>query len=210
MDMDDVSKKLTQIKNFLPNETNPKLRSFQSILPFQIICIRDALLHRLMNLGEEAVALHDRGSLIPFLLTVRACLETAALLFSLNKYMESAISTNSLDEFKEQLQKTALGSRDASTTFDSVNIMGAIKKLEKTYPGILKHYEGLSEYCHPNFAGVVRSYGDISNKKSFSFKLQTEQVKLGEAPLKIALVIALAAYDEARCNYQKILDHFFN
>lgn len=209
MNMEEVSQRLDQIKIHLPKDMNPKLRNFRSSIPFKIVCIRDALLHRLVNLGDEAVTLHDRISLIPFLLTVRACLETAALMFSLNRYMESALCSDSLAELTEQLHRTALGSRNTRTKFDAVNILGAIDKLEKSYPGIRKQYDDLSEYCHPNFEGVLCSYGDFSNEKIFSFQLQDVRIKVGEGPLKVALIVGFYAYDEARLNYQKILDQFF-
>ena len=209
MNMDEVSQRLNEIRALLPSGVDPKFKRFHSNIPFKIISIRDALLHRLVNLGEESLLLHDAKSLIPFLLTVRACLETAALLFSLNKYIEASMAGNSLDQLVEQLQRTALGSRNASTNFDSVNILGAIDKLEKSYPGIRKQYDDLSEYCHPNFEGVLCSYSELSDENSFVFKLNRDRVKIGEAPLKIALVVGFHAYDSARENYKKLIDQFY-
>ncbi len=209
MNMDEVSLRLEEIKSILPKGVDPKIKRFHSTVPFKIISIRDALLHRLVNLGDEAVMLHGHQSLIPFLLTVRACLETAALIFSLNRYIESALNSDSLDQLTGQLQRTALGSRDATTEFGSVNILGAIDKLEKSYPGIRKHYKNLSEYCHPNFEGVLCSYSDLTEENEFSYMLQAERVKIGEAPLKIALISGLHAYDCARANYKKLVEHFY-
>ena len=209
MNMEDVSQRLAMIREIVPTEINPKLRSFRSNIPLKIVCIRDALLHRLLNLGEEAVFLHSRGSLVPFLLAVRACLETAALTFSLNRYMESTLQSGVLDDLVEQLQRTALGSRNATTEFDSVNILGALDKLEKSFPGIRKQYDDLSEYCHPNFEGVLCSYSELSEESNFTFRLQSERVKIGEFPLKVALIVGLSAYDDARHNYKKILEQFF-
>jgi hypothetical protein len=209
MEMEEVSKRLFEIKEILPRRIDPKFSRFHSNVPFKLVSIRDALLHRLVNLGEESVVLHKNKSLIPFLLTVRACLETAALMFSLNRYIEAALKQGSLDLLKKQLEKTALGSRNSSTEFDSFNIMSAIKKLEKTYPGILQNYENLSEYCHPNFEGVLCSYIELSDDNSFEFSLSSERVKIGEAPLKTALIVGLHAYDSARASYRKLLDEFY-
>jgi hypothetical protein len=209
MNMEEISLKLDAIKLILPKGVDSKIKKFNFSVPFKIISIRDALLHRLVNLGEESVMLHGHKSLIPFLLTVRACLETAALIFSLNRYIEAALDGNSLDLLTDQLHRTALGSRNSTTDFDSVNILGAIDKLEKSFPGIREHYDNLSEYCHPNFEGVLCSYSDLTDENEHSYLLQTERVKVGEAPLKIALISGLEAYDYARENYKILVERFY-
>ena len=89
--IDEFTSRLEDIKKVMPKGVDPKFSQFHSKIPFKVISIRDSLLHRLVNLGEEATPLYKNKSLIPFLLTVRACLETAALLFSLNKNIEIAL-----------------------------------------------------------------------------------------------------------------------
>lgn len=207
--IEEVSLRLEKIKTIMPKEVDSKFSRFHTNIPFKVVSIRDALLYRLVNLGEEALSLHRSKSLIPFLLTVRACLETAALMFSLNRYIETAWKNNSIELLTEQLELMALGSRNSTTTFTATNILGAIDKLEKKYPGIRKNYDDLSEYCHPNFEGVLCSYSEITDVNKFAFRLQSERVKIGEPPLEIALIVGLHAYDCARFNYNKMVEKFY-
>ncbi|MES3021122.1 MAG: hypothetical protein V4857_06000 [Pseudomonadota bacterium] len=90
---------------------------------------------------------------------MRSAFETLAVLVYLNKTMRS-VTTGTLDfhEFSEKTARLLLGSRDKSTSLESINILTVLKSADKRYPGLEDLYFALSESAHPNYEGMLLGY----------------------------------------------------
>lgn len=159
-----------------------------------------------MHLGEEAVRAYNNDSTVSFALLVRAILETSALMFTLDKDIARAIEIGNTNELEDRLHKTTIGSRNDSTPETAVNALTCLGKLDKKYSGIRKYYDDLSEFCHPNFYGVLSTYSSVSEDGQFKFGAHKGTgIKLGVAPLKIGILIAAIYYDEIHVKYNELL-----
>jgi hypothetical protein len=157
---------LDQITQKLPDFIDPDLKELPSLLPFKAICLNSMLIHRVTHLVGESLCLHEQHSVLPSLMVVRAAIETTALLYMLNNKIEQAIKKNETEDLETFIEKATIGSRNDDTEIDSVNILTAIKHISKRYPEYLKFYEVLSEYCHPNYAGLLGSYSKLNEEKT--------------------------------------------
>ena len=91
----------------------------------------------------------------------RAVLEATAVLFSLAEDVEGIAKGKDVGDFERRLNAMLVGSRNRKTPVDAINILTHLKKMDKSFEGILEHYDSLSELAHPNFAGVVNSYAQL-------------------------------------------------
>lgn len=198
------------IKGKLPAFVDLYFKELPSQTPFRVVCLRDILIHRVTHLAEEGLDLHSRKSVIPFILVVRAAMETAALLYMLDKKVETAIETSKGDELEEFLRKATIGSRNNDTEVTSINTITALDHLSKKYPHIKKFYDDLSEFCHPNFAGVLASYSRLSDDK-LKFILGPDPdppVDFGIVPLSETLLVTGQYYDSVRKREKKLFSLF--
>jgi hypothetical protein len=88
----------------------------------------------------------------------RAVLEATAVIFALTEGVEGVAKGEDVGAFEQRLTAMLIGSKNGKTPVEATNILTHIKKMDKSFEGILKHYELLSELAHPNFSGVLRSY----------------------------------------------------
>lgn len=103
--------------------------------------------------------LQTNGSLLGARILLRSAFETTALLIYLNQSIRNVLAEKTdFHEFSLRTTKLLLGSRDKSTSFEAINIVGIFKKVESRYPGSEELYAALSESAHPNHEGLLRGY----------------------------------------------------
>ena len=88
------------------------------------------------------------------------------------KKVEQVIKNNNYDEIKQFLTQALLGARSTIATKEFnrpcvVNILTYIDHMDKKIPGYKAQYEFLSEFSHPNSAGLNKMYSklDWDNKE---------------------------------------------
>ena len=160
--------KVSEFKASLPDRVDPASISHKAKIPFNVITYRESLLHRITELSDSATELYGLpNKAISAIILTRAAQETFALLFVLHINVAKVVKTKKLDGFHEYLMTNTFGYRtkndDELPTMP--NILGAIDKVDKVLGGHFRRsYESLSEYCHPNCAGVHSSYVKIDRE----------------------------------------------
>jgi len=103
-------------------------------------------------------------SLAGILLT-RAVTESAAFVCRLKELLETRNQYSS-DELHQKLQQILLGEKNSGLP-ESVNILTLIDRMDKQIPGVRKEYDGLSEFAHPNWSGVLGLFGQHNDQLTF-------------------------------------------
>ncbi|MCV2363006.1 hypothetical protein LNV23_06005 [Paucibacter sp. DJ1R-11] len=61
-------------------------------------------------------------------------------------------------EFSVKTTRLLIGSRDESTSHESINILNILYVANKRYPGLKDWYTALCESAHPNYEGMLLGY----------------------------------------------------
>ncbi len=162
-----AEKLVSDLKETLTPKVDAAPPGVTQAFPFKVLSLREPLLYRVVDLAEASIHLCKTDKGMGAAILARAVLEATALLFALAEMVES-INAENLGDFERRLNAMLLGSKNQSTPLVAVNILTQVQKMDKTFEGIEGHYGLLSELAHPNFAGVLNSYGRLS---SVSFEL---------------------------------------
>lgn len=127
--------------------------------PWRSLLLRETVAWRIQDLLEQSNTLHAQKAVLGARILLRSAFETLAVLIYLNQSMRNVVAgTADFHEFSEKTTKLFLGSRDKSTSHESINILTVLRKADKRYPGLEEWYAALSESAHPNHEGMVLGY----------------------------------------------------
>ena len=138
--------------------------SLASKLPFKATSIRELLIYRMSDLASSATQHLENHSVVPGAILTRAAVETVAVLFCLNQAIEQFLESHDIDRINSFLMSSLVGSRWEDHPVQSINILTLIDKVTKTIPAFRSSYDNLSEYAHPNWSGLLGSYGSIDRE----------------------------------------------
>ena len=156
--------KVASFKASLPIRVDPNAISYKAKIPFKAVTYREALFYRATELAESATELYSYPDKVvsAFILT-RAIYETTALLVVLHSKISAVVASKSVGDFDEYIMTNTYGWKlkvdDNLPTIPT--ILNAIDKADKVLGvgGLIREsYENISEYCHPNYAGVKGAY----------------------------------------------------
>ncbi len=205
-DLNEAVKLLGLFGATLPDHVDPALMDMPTQTRFHVVCLRDVLSHRIKDLSEKVIPLFKSEQLVPAFLITRAIMESVALLYHLHKKVVSAIDNKDVTELNDWLENATLGSRNDDTDRTSPNILTALDRMEKEYPGVREMYDQLSEFCHPNYGGVLASYSHLNEDKTVLL-LGSDPVPpmpMGSVPFVISLKIACHYYEHIRNNLDSL------
>jgi hypothetical protein len=132
--------------------------------PFRCWLLREAAFWRVTDLLTQSYALHQQGHGLGARILLRSGIETLASLIYLNQLIQQVVSSKlDFHKFGQKASILLLGSRDGSTTHQSLNIVTILQKCDKRYPGLEKLYGTLSESAHPNYEGMVAGYSKVDH-----------------------------------------------
>jgi hypothetical protein len=197
---------LRQLSDSLPDQVDPALKYLPTQTRFHAVCLRDVLSHRIKDLGIKAIALYESEQFVPAFLITRAIMETVALLYHLHKKITSAIENKDAIELNDWLVNAIFGSRNEDTDMTSPNILTALDRMGKEHLGIRVMYDQLSEFCHPNYAGVLASYSHLNDDKSIILLGPDPDppMTLGSIPFSISLGIACHYYEQIQVDLDNL------
>jgi hypothetical protein len=184
-------------------------------LPFKAAMIRELFLYRTVDLASASIAHFEQKSVVPAAILTRSVVESFAALFALHEQLERFLKNDAkdIDELDRFLMCFLVGSRnnpDAEMP-KSVNVLTMIDKVEKTTPGFRFHYDALSEYAHPNWAGTFGSYGQtVKNPPELKLGPNVENTAYtaGLAVLSITLVMFEHFYEWTGQMIRNVNDYF--
>jgi len=134
--------------------------------PYRTIVVREALLWRMHDLGQQIVLLAESNHILGSRILLRSAIETLCLLIYLNHKTQSVLSgTLPFLEFEEISKQLLIGSKNGATSLTAVNVLTVLKQADKVHPGLSEMHQHLSESAHPNFDGVLLSYTETDPKE---------------------------------------------
>lgn len=133
---------------------------------YRSIVLRELVCWRFTDLLAQAAHLIRSQHILGARILIRSAIETLAILIYLNQRTKAVLKgTASFFDFADMTSRLMLGSRNATTRHEAINILSVLEKCEKRYPGIVKVYGDLSESAHPNYDGVTAGYSEINEKE---------------------------------------------
>lgn len=134
---------------------------------YRSIVLRELVCWRFTDLLAQTAYLIRGQRILGARILIRSAIETIAILIYLNQRTEIVLNGDSTSffDFATMTSRLMLGSRNATTRHEAINILSVLEKCEKRYPGIVKVYGDLSESAHPNYAGVTAGYSKIDEKE---------------------------------------------
>jgi hypothetical protein len=178
----------------LPKEVDAIEQGITHKTLFYLIVARESLLHRVSGLAEDTFSLIDAGRNLGAAILTRSMLETTAVLGFLLRSVEVFERTNDVSVLYGRVAKVVVGSRNGDEGDPvSVHVLDAIRDSDARLPvsGLTHLYENLSEFVHPNWSGLLGTFGAHENALL---------VRLGGQPRAVpalgpCLAIILSSFD---------------
>jgi hypothetical protein len=124
------------------------------------------LIWRTEELARTACDALERDDFATAAILTRAVTENAALAWMLLDLLEKRASY-SPQQLNDKLMRMLAGSGLWDEAPKPVHVLDCLRKMDKTIPGVLQSYDQLSEFAHPNWAGVSGLYSKI-DKPNFT------------------------------------------
>lgn len=192
---------ISEFKGNLPNRVDPASLTWTSKIPWKAVNLREALLYRITELGESAIDLYEKPNrIISAYLITRAVHETTALFYLFYLRLEKVTDDQSLTDFDEFLMKLLFGWKNDKNFPAAINILNAVDKLDKLIDGFRYNYDRLSEFCHPNYSGVLGAYAVINRETGwvdFGKEIQKLNPMVGLHPLVASLEMFKHFYNKS-------------
>ena len=167
--------------------------------PWRALLLRESVAWRFQDLLEQSYALSKSDGVLGARILLRSAFETVAVLIYLNKGMRSVVAgQQNFHAFSEKTSKLLLGSRDNTTSHESISILTVLGGADKRYPGLMDWYVALCETAHPNYEGMLLGYSiaDYQNHvTTFQNRWKELYGKTHENALNACLIVFVAEYD---------------
>ncbi len=199
----------------LPDNIPAAALPTQSKIPFKVVVLREMLFHRVSTLATPAVSLLESGNVVSGILLTRAVMETVAVVAVIGYELKKFLVHQDIIRFNDFLTTCLLGNRRKTDgiekNYPAENIMNFIDAVTKKKKGYRTMYEELCEYAHPNFDGVLGSFGHMDGGNltmTFGQKAGGKAVDIGADALAKALDILVRSYDGMAPNMVALARHF--
>ena len=167
--------------------------------------LRECIFYRIKELAEGIFEQCKQNRLVSAITLQRTFMETEALFGLFIDKLLKSINTKNFNDFKDLLEINLLGARSdiATKKFNrpnSINVLTYIDQMNKKIPNYRNYYDFLSEFAHPNSAGLCKIYSKIDwNNKTISFGNNRERIDINIIPkqLNISLDWFINEYSES-------------
>jgi hypothetical protein len=195
----------------LPDRIQIASLTLNSKIPFKSLSIRELLIHRVASLATATIDLFEGNQIIPAVVLTRAVIETVAIIYCLHERLQQFLNDKDDSGLDAFLMSCLLGFRNEPGFPKSINVLTFIDHVTKTIPEFRQSYDILSEYAHPNYSGLLGSFG-ITDKKEFELKLGPKDMNrafsTGILALSGTLMIFTHYYDDSAELIRQLNDYF--
>jgi hypothetical protein len=169
-----------------------------SKIAWKAAVLQQALTYRTIELAAGCAKMWNLGNVLCSILAARALLETISVTLDFEAKLQDHCKAKNFEEMDNLITTHTFATRDESLLaenpeLEAKNVLTYIDRLEKTVPGIRKHYLSLSEWCHPNSYGHYFTFGSLNRDTgtvSFS-KLKLHGKDLLNHILAVYLMVGL-------------------
>lgn len=132
--------------------------------PFRSLMLREAAFWRIHDLLTQSYLLHQQGHGLGARILLRSGFESMATVIYLNQLMQQVLDGKlNFHVFTHKTTRLLVGSKNASTPAESINIVTVLGHCDKQYPGLMKLYANLSESAHPSYEGLCVGYSTVDH-----------------------------------------------
>lgn len=199
------------LKNSLPAEA--PLILCKAMDPSRALILRETCLYRISELTESAYEDFAKDRLIPAFIMTRAIMETESLFWTFLDEIEEALKNKNIEKIRVFLSMALTGAKakqakEMGRELDPHNVLKLVRdKMGKRITYYYNQYEALSEFSHPNAAGLNETYARIDYDQAMVFfGINKSKVHANLAlPLLVGSIEAfIARYDESA----KLMEEF--
>jgi hypothetical protein len=137
-------------------------------LPYQGVVFHELLRWRMRDTIAGVFVLCQHDLIVPAILLTRSAFELLAFTFEFHRQCEAHIADEEKSELAGFLEAAVLGVGKKLAAHGeprAIHINENFKSIEKEHPGIIGEYDRLSEYAHPNRAGMLTAYAKINKEE---------------------------------------------
>ncbi|MGE8451061.1 MAG: hypothetical protein ACN6OP_10675 [Pseudomonadales bacterium] len=151
-----------RLKAALPEAVDAVSQGIDHKTVFYMLVARESLLHRVSGLADDALSLIDAGRHLSAAILTRSMLESAAVLGFLLRSLEAFERSGDVPALYKRVAMVVVGAGTGTEGSPaSVHVLDAIREADKRLPvpGLYRLYENLSEFAHPNWSGLLGTFG---------------------------------------------------
>lgn len=198
--LDEARSLSERIAASLPKQVDAAALTRNSKVPFKVLSLRELLIHRVSALASAAVSQFEQDNHLAGVVLARAVLETVAMVFELHKQLAAWLDKRddaALDSFA---MNSLMANKWPEEKHQARSILTFVNHVEKTVPGFRHSYDGLSEYTHPNWSGVLGAFGEIDYERHILLlggeNGRTSAFKVGASALSGSLILFIHYYND--------------
>jgi len=183
-----------RLKQALPEKVDAVQQGINHKIAFYMLVAREASIHRVSTLADDTFALLAAGRSLGASVLTRSMLETTAVLGFLLQALKKFEKTSDLEVLHKRVEKVIVGSKNGEKQDPSpVHVLAAIEAAEEflPVPGLTRIYANLSEFAHPNWAGLMGSFA----KHEDAFLVRLGGKSRAIPPLAPCLTIVLSSFE---------------
>lgn len=210
-DIDKIETLLQTLRERKERSTDVRDLSPVAKLPFKVYDLLQIGLRRNLELAEAAVRELNRQNVSTSFVLARAALETTCLLYDAMRRVMAATEkddTKELDELDKFLMDVLFGAKSQAWGFSEElvarNILTIIQRLSKQLGiDLMWFYDGLSEYAHPNYHGMMAVYRETAEVGNPIVKFADSPNEQRDASLTTAIGALVIALDMLRIAFEE-------
>jgi hypothetical protein len=153
-----LNRSLDRLSGLRAVEINISEKFARSKIAWNLATYQHVLLHRLVALMDGAAVAWNNRCTLSAMLSARALMETLAVMAEFEREVRRLLKEENFSGLHALAQNGIFASRDKDWIKDypetaAKNVLTYIDKLDKLLEGFRRHYDELSERCHPNSMG---------------------------------------------------------
>ncbi len=199
---------LLKIQSLKTDFVNHFEHSTKAKIPYKVELLVEAMNCRMIDFCESIDLLIKHDNIIPTTLLIRSLFEMLAIIDRVNSGIDDSLNENRLTEkFDELIMKLLFGTR-YDTNYSAINILTQLEKINKKQDWVIKFYNDLSEFVHPNSDGVLGSYSELreNEHKNLIYRVINNEHSVYEWFEKCYQLCMVFYYDSVQQIYSKLLD----
>jgi hypothetical protein len=157
-----------------------------SKIAWKLAVLQQVLLYRVVMLAEGCADMWNAQNLLSAILSARALIETVAVIDYVRDEITRLLASNDLDAIDKVVTRETFATRDPklleiNPETMATNALTLIDKLAKRHGlhQMRKHYDSLSEWCHPNSNGHFITFADLDTDTGAVTFAETRRYELG-------------------------------
>ncbi len=171
--VEQINKSLERLESLKKSEIKREGLLAQSKLVWKVEVFKQAIIHRIVMLGAGCTEAWNARNFLSAILCMRATVETCAFIIDIEKQLQKLCKSSDFESINNLLAKITFGTRQKSwlknnendIDIEAVQVLNCIDNLDKTFDKeksyVRTHYDASSDFCHPNYLGLLHSFGVI-------------------------------------------------